>query len=167
MSIKDSTNDEEIIRIGTINSWAFKITIWCAPIFSAWMVKTVLTHDKSIGLHELRLSMLEHRSSGNTTQNVNVGAVEGMASREMDEAARARGHYLVADVATILRKSERAVTEMCASGKLPGAWRDKDSGSSPWKIPLSLLLGAADPPSGKQPQTAAVSGKHTPPEEEP
>ena len=167
MSIKDSTNDEEIVTLGTVNSWAFKIAIWCAPIFSLWMVNTVLTHDKNIGLHELRLSMLEHRSSGNTTQSVNVGSVESMASQEIDEAAKLRGYYLVSDVATILRKSERAVSDMCASGMMPGAWRDKDSGSSPWKIPLTLLLGATEQPSGKQPQTAAISGQLPQPEGEP
>jgi len=83
MSINDNS-DKEIVTLGTVNAWAFKIAIWCAPIFALWMVNTVLAHDKSIGLHELRLSMLEHRARGNTTQSINVGSVESMDSREIE-----------------------------------------------------------------------------------
>lgn len=107
----------------------------------------------------LRQMLDTMRASQKTSQRVDV-KVGAMAAEQSaaDRAAQARGYYLVSEVAGILRKDERTITQMCSDGKLTGAWRDKESGSSPWKIPLSLLLGVGDG-SGKQPLTAAIIRK--------
>lgn len=69
MSIMDA--DKEILTLGTVNGWAFKIAIWFAPIFAIWMTTKVLAHDTDIAVLKMQLAM---QSGGkNVSQSVNVG----------------------------------------------------------------------------------------------
>lgn len=133
MSIKDQDNNE-IVTLGTVNAWAFKIAIWFAPFFAVWIVNSVISHDKSIGLHELRLTMLEHRGGNSSvSQNVNVGSND---EKKKEDAAITRGYYTVGDVAEKLQKSERTVTDLCKNGLIKGAFQPE--GGRGWRIPLDF-----------------------------
>lgn len=69
MSIMEA-DQTEIIKLGTVHSWVFKISLWAMPIFSVWMVNTVLTHDRDIAVLKMQIAMQGH---GKVSQNVNVG----------------------------------------------------------------------------------------------
>lgn len=88
---------------------------------------------------------------------------EDKSSALNEEAARRRGYYLSSEVAAILKKSERSVTDMCARGDIPDAFQPE--GGRGWRIPLGFLLGAAreDEPGGRYPQISAASSKHPQP----
>lgn len=109
-------------------------------------------------LKQMVESLRDRHSSQSNNVDVKVGAMAG-PSAEIDQEAKRRGYYTTADVATLLKRAPRTVSEMFAAGRLPGAWRDEDSGSSPWKIPLTLMLGAGELADSNQPQTAAISRK--------
>lgn len=69
MSIMDDS-DKEILTLGTVNGWAFKIAIWFAPLFAVWMTTKVLAHDTEIAVLKMQISM---QGAGKVSQSVNVG----------------------------------------------------------------------------------------------
>lgn len=82
MSIMES-DQTEIIKLGTVHAWVFKISLWVMPVFSVWMVNTVLTHDRDIAVIKMQLAM---QSSGKVTQSVNVGQAKGEVEEQMTSA---------------------------------------------------------------------------------
>jgi len=62
--------NEEIIKLGTVHGWVFKISLWAAPLFFVWTVNTILAHDRDIAV--LKMQMTMHGLKG-VSQNVNVG----------------------------------------------------------------------------------------------
>ena len=49
MSINDQDGNE-IIRLGTVHAWAFKVALYFAPIFAVWLVVTIIRHDREIAV---------------------------------------------------------------------------------------------------------------------
>ena len=110
MSIQE--DNEEIVRIGTINSWAFKVTIWFAPIFSLWLTAKVLAHDTDIAVLKMQYSM-RGSDNGKVSQSVNVGQAK--------DAALAKGAttwLTTKDVAERQGITERTVLNYIESGMI-------------------------------------------------
>lgn len=109
MSIMEA-DQTEIIKLGTVHSWVFKISLWAMPIFSVWMVNTVLTHDRDIAVLKMQIVMQGH---GKVSQNVNVGSRDG---NEPPKTAR-----------TWLTTQELAEREGCDERIVP---KDSESGGT-------------------------------------
>lgn len=159
MSIEDSDGND-IVRLSGIWSLLLKIAIVLAPpvflTLIGWGTWITVQHFDL----RSRVALLEYvrdhgRASPEVSQNVNVGSAanDARAAALLDDAAARRGYYLASEVAKLLGKSERTITELCAKGAIPGATREAQGDSSPWRIPLDFQI------SGKLPQTAAVSSK--------
>lgn len=59
MSIEDS-NGREIVRLGTLHAWAFKIGLYAMPLGFAWLVNTISTDHTEIDRHDSRITYLEN-----------------------------------------------------------------------------------------------------------
>mgnify|MGYP000387935002 CR=1 FL=1 len=163
MSIKDH-QDEEIVSLpgfwDVLAKFAFAASVPVLLLGSSWAVwVTSMTFNNSARIQVLEyVNQHSGGKSGNQTTSVNVGSSDSVAS-EIDKAAEHRGYYLTSEAAKILRKSERSITSMCASGLIPDAVQPE--GGRGWRIPLGFLLGVgrADDLTNPQPLTSADSGK--------
>lgn len=109
MSIMD--DQEEIIRVGTINGWAFKIAIWFAPIFAIWMTTKVLAHDTDIAVLKMQFAM---QGGGKVSQSVNVGQTKDGKESQMT----AKTWLTTKDVAERESISERTVINYIENGMI-------------------------------------------------
>lgn len=111
MSIME--DNQEIVRIGTINGWAFRIAIWFAPIFSLWLVAKVLTHDTEIAVLKMQIAM--RGDNGKVSQSVKVGATDAEALAKEDSA---KTWLTTKDVAERQEVTEHTVTNWIADGMI-------------------------------------------------
>lgn len=172
---------DQLTKLATFSRWVVGAVV-SAALFCALVMWTLNDHGLRITrLEDANAKLLDLLNGQRTEQQVqrreldimrgskggasnsnNVDIkVNSMATEpDIDRTARTRGYYVTSEVAVLLKKSERAVTEMCASGRIQGAWQPENGRG--WHIPLgAFILGATDKDfdlSGKQPQTAAVSG---------
>lgn len=112
MSIME--DNEEIIKLGTVHGWVFKISLWAAPLFFVWTVNTILAHDRDIAV--LKMQMTMHGLKG-VSQNVNVGQHDKAAA----EAATARTWLTTKDVAAREKVDERTVLNYIEQGMIEPA----------------------------------------------
>lgn len=135
MSIMED-NGTEIIRVGTLNAWAFKVAIWIAPLFSIWLVSKVLAHDTEIAVLKMQIAMQSSGNKGSVSQNVNVGAAEA----EMVDSART--WLTVKEVAEREGVDERTILNYRARGQIvPEPEKDGKS----WRIAENFRI--IPPPS--------------------
>ena len=114
MSIIDEDTDS-VIKLGTIHAWIFKISLLVAPVFSVWMVTTILYHDREIAVLKMQVGMMNGGSSkGSVSQNVNVGK----ADTKPELATSARDYVTTADIAAKEKVTERAVIDWIAAGRI-------------------------------------------------
>jgi hypothetical protein len=111
VSITD--DQKEIIRLGTVHSWVFKIVLWGAPVFGLWAVNRIVDHDTQIAVLKMQVQMLSG-SGGSVSQNVNVGHAKDPAA----QLASARDYLTTAEVAEKEQVSERTVTQWITEGRL-------------------------------------------------
>ncbi len=131
MSIADN-DGQEIVRMGTVNAWAFKIAIWFAPIFSLWLVTKVLAHDTDIAVLKMQLAM--QNGGRAVSQNVNVGAADD-APLEADTSART--WLTTKEVAAREKVTERTVINYIERGMIePPPVRDGKA----WQIAQSFRI---------------------------
>ena len=109
MSIREE--QQEIVRIGTINAWAFRLTIWFAPIFAIFLTSRVLTHDTEIAVLKIQMAMQNTRGSG-VSQSVNVGQADKALAKT------GREYLTVAEVAKREGVAERTITDWIAKGRI-------------------------------------------------
>ena len=110
MSIQEEQGDE-IVKLGTVHAWAFKIAIWFAPIFAVWMVTKVMQHDTDIAVLKMQLSL---SSSGKgMSQSVNVGDSKAGAVE-----TTARTWLTTKEVAAREKIDERTVINFIAAGQI-------------------------------------------------
>lgn len=109
MSIMD--DQEEIIRVGTINGWAFKVAIWFAPIFAIWMTTKVLAHDTDIAVLKMQIAM---QGGGKVSQSVNVGQTKDGEESQMT----AKTWLTTKDVAQREGITERTVINYIENGMI-------------------------------------------------
>ena len=107
-------DNEEIIKLGTVHGWVFKISLWAAPLFFVWTVNTILAHDRDIAV--LKMQMTMHGLKG-VSQNVNVGQHDKAAA----EAATARTWLTTKDVAAREKVDERTVLNYIEQGMIEPA----------------------------------------------
>lgn len=93
------------------------------PIFSVWMVNTVLTHDRDIAVLKMQFAM----QGSKVSQSVNVGQTEA----ETLKATTAKTWLTTKDVATREGISERTVINYIENGMIEPT--PKKSGKS-WEI---------------------------------
>lgn len=110
MSIMEP-DQTEIIKLGTVHSWVFKISLWAMPIFSVWMVNTVLTHDRDIAVLKMQIAM---QGGGKVSQNVNVG----QAKDGKDAQMTAKTWLTTKDVAEREGITERTVINYIEHGMI-------------------------------------------------
>ena len=110
MSIMEP-DQTEIIKLGTVHSWVFKISLWVMPIFSVWMVNTVLTHDRDIAVLKMQIAM---QAAGKVSQSVNVGQSK---PGEVQEAS-AKTWLTTKDVAERENITERTVINYIENGMI-------------------------------------------------
>jgi hypothetical protein len=104
---------ESVIRLGTIHSWLFKISMWAAPIFFIWAVTAIMRHDTEIAVLKMQVAMMNSGGKGSVSQNVNVGKADG-AKAELT----ARDYVTTADIAAKEQVTERAVIDWIAAGRI-------------------------------------------------
>jgi hypothetical protein len=112
MSIME--HDEEIVTLGTVNGWAFRIAIWFAPIFAIWMTAKVLAHDTDIAVLKMQFSMRGDNSK--MSQSVNVGQ-----NKDATLAKGAKTWLTTKDVAERQGITERTVLNYIESGMIDPA----------------------------------------------
>ena len=139
MSIMDAEGNE-IIRVGTLNAWAFKIAIWSAPLFSVWLVSKVLTHDTDIAVLKMQLAISGSRGNA-MTNSVNVGAAGEAETLE----ASARTWLTTREVAEREGCDERTVINYIAAGQIEPA--PVKVGKS-WQIAETFRIVPKDSESG-------------------
>lgn len=112
-----STDDpDSIIRLGTIHSWLFRISLWVAPIFSLWAISTIVRHDTDIAVLKMQITMMQASSGGKgVSQSVNVGQTKDDQTELVDTA---RDYVTTADIAAREHVSERAVVEWINEGRI-------------------------------------------------
>lgn len=108
-------DNEEIIKLGTVHGWVFKISLWAAPLFFVWTVNTILAHDRDIAV--LKMQMTMHGLKG-VSQNVNVGQHDKAAQ---EAAATARTWLTTKDVAVREKIDERTVLNYIEQGMIEPA----------------------------------------------
>ncbi len=113
MSIEDTTSSDSIIKLGTIHSWLFKISMWAAPIFFIWAVKAIMRHDTEIAVLKMQVVMMQGGGKGSVSQNVNVGKADA-AETELTS----RDYVTTADIAAKEQVTERAVIDWIAAGRI-------------------------------------------------
>ena len=111
MSIMDDS-DKEIVTLGTVNGWVFKIAIWFAPLFAVWMTTKVLAHDTEIAVLKMQISM---QGAGKVSQSVNVGQHDKAAQ---EAATTARTWLTTKDVAAREKIDERTVLNYIEQGMI-------------------------------------------------
>lgn len=107
--------NEEIIKLGTVHGWVFKISLWAAPLFFVWTVNTILAHDRDIAV--LKMQMTMHGLKG-VSQNVNVGQHDKDLG---GSAATARTWLTTKDVAAREKVDERTVLNYIEQGMIEPA----------------------------------------------
>jgi len=113
MSIIEEDSNSKI-TLGTVHAWIFKISLLVCPFFAAWMVTTVLMHDREIAVLKMQVVMMQSGNKGSVSQNVNVGK----ADAKPEVANSARDYVTTADIAAQEKVSERAVLDWIAAGKI-------------------------------------------------
>jgi hypothetical protein len=106
-------DSESVIRLGTIHSWLFKISMWAAPIFFIWAVTAIMRHDTEIAVLKMQVAMMNSGGKGSVSQNVNVGKADD-AKAELT----ARDYVTTADIAAKEQVTERAVIDWIAAGRI-------------------------------------------------
>lgn len=124
MSIMD--DNQEIIKLGTVHGWVFKISLWAAPLFFVWTVNTILAHDRDIAVMKMQIAM-QSGGKGNISNSINMGSAE--ADTEMVDSART--WLTTKDVATREGCDERTVLNYIARGQIV-PMPEKDGKS--WRI---------------------------------
>ena len=125
--------DREIVTLGTVNGWAFKLAIWFAPIFAIWMVTKVLAHDTDIAVLKMQMAM---RSDGNkVSQSVNVGQAKDAAGALVKDSAKT--WLTTKDVAAREGVTERTVINYIQRGMIEPA--PVQNGQS-WEIAESFRI---------------------------
>jgi hypothetical protein len=104
-------DQEEIIRVGTINGWVFKIAIWFAPLFAVWMTTKVLAHDTEIAVLKMRMNM---HDGGKVSLSVNVGQTKEGKESQMT----AKTWLTTKDVAEREGITERTVINYIENGMI-------------------------------------------------
>ena len=122
MSIMD-TDQQEIVTLGTVNGWAFKLAIWFAPIFAIWITTKVLEHDTDIAVLKMQFAM----QGSKVSQSVNVGQTKDGKESQMT----AKTWLTTKDVATREGISERTVINYIENGMIEPT--PKKNGKS-WEI---------------------------------
>jgi len=112
MSIIDESSDS-VIKMGTVHSWLFKISLWAAPIFFLWAVAAIVRHDTEIAVLKMQIVMMQSGGKG-VSQNVNVGK----ATTTPELADTARDYVTTAEIATREKVTERAVLDWIAEGRI-------------------------------------------------
>jgi hypothetical protein len=107
-------DSQSVIRLGTIHSWLFKISMWGAPIFFVWAVTAIMRHDTDIAVLKMQITMMQSGGKGSVSQSVNVGKAE--AKPEL--ANSARDYVTTADIAKQEQVTERAVIDWIAAGRI-------------------------------------------------
>ena len=105
---------ESVIRLGTIHSWLFKISMWAAPIFFIWAVTSIMRHDTEIAVLKMQIAMIQSGGKGSVSQNVNVGKSDAKP-RLVDTS---RDYVTTADVAAREKVTERAVIDWISAGRI-------------------------------------------------
>ncbi len=108
MSITD--DQKEIVSLGTVHGWIFKVSLWLAPLCAVWLVSKVMAHDTDIAVLKMQIMM----GGKGVSQNVNVG----QAVEEAAEVVSARDYLTTADIAAREKVSERTVTQWITEGRL-------------------------------------------------
>ena len=111
MSIMD--DNQEIIKLGTVHGWVFKISLWAAPLFFVWTVNTILAHDRDIAVMKMQIAM-QSGGKGNISNSINMGSAE--ADTEMVDSAKT--WLTTKDVATREGCDERTVLNYIAAGQI-------------------------------------------------
>jgi len=138
------TDQTEVIKLGTVHAWVFKISLWVMPVFSVWMVNTVLTHDREIAVIKMQLAM---QSSGKVTQSVNVGQAKSLLDEQM---ASAKTWLTTKDVAEREGITERTVLNYIENGMIEPTPRKNGKA---WVIASHFRIVPNDSESwGKMPQ---------------
>ena len=106
-------DSESVIRLGTIHSWLFKISMWAAPIFFIWAVTAIMRHDTEIAVLKMQVAMMNSGGKGSVSQNVNGGKADD-AKAELT----ARDYVTTADIAAKEQVTERAVIDWIAAGRI-------------------------------------------------
>ena len=141
MSIMD--DQEEIIRVGTINGWAFKVAIWFAPIFAIWMTTKVLAHDTDIAVLKMQIAM---QGGGKVSQSVNVGQAKDGKESQMT----AKTWLTTKDVAEREGITERTVINYIENGMIEPTPRKNGKA---WEIAANFRIVPHDSEScGEMPQ---------------
>lgn len=136
-------DQEEIIRVGTINGWAFKVAIWFAPIFAIWMTTKVLAHDTDIAVLKMQIAM---QGGGKVSQNVNVG----QAKDGKDAQMTAKTWLTTKDVAEREGITERTVINYIEHGMIEPTPRKNGKA---WEIAANFRIIPNDSEScGEMPQ---------------
>jgi hypothetical protein len=110
MSIME--DQQEIVRVGTINAWAFKVAIWFAPIYAVFLTTKVLTHDTEIAVLKIQMAMRDNTRGSGVSQNVNVGQSDKALAKS------GRDYLTVAEVATAEGVAERTITDWISKGRI-------------------------------------------------
>jgi len=115
MSIVDDSSDS-VIKLGTVHSWIFRISLYLAPLFFLWAVTSIMKHDTEIAVLKMQVVMMQSSGGGKgaVSQNVNVGKATPPA--EMVESAR--DYVTTADIAAKEQVTERAVLDWIAAGRI-------------------------------------------------
>lgn len=107
--------NEEIIKLGTVHGWVFKISLWAAPLFFVWTVNTILAHDRDIAVLKMQMTM---QGLKGVSQNVNVG----QRDKDLGAAATtARTWLTTKDVAAREKVDERTVLNYIEQGMIEPA----------------------------------------------
>jgi hypothetical protein len=107
-------DSESVIRLGTIHSWLFKISMWAAPIFFIWAVTAIMRHDTEIAVLKMQIAMMQGGGKGSVSQNVNVGKAD--AKTGLVETSR--DYVTTADIAKQEQVTERAVIDWISAGRI-------------------------------------------------
>ncbi len=105
--------NEEMIILGTVHSWVFKISLWAAPLFFVWSVKTILVHDRDIAVLKMQVAM---QGTKGISQSVNVGQDDKAAAE-----ASAKTWLTTKDVAAREKVDERTVLNYIEQGMIEPA----------------------------------------------
>jgi hypothetical protein len=104
--------NEEIIKLGTVHGWVFKISLWAAPLFFVWTVNTILAHDRDIAVLKMQMTM---QGLKGISQSVNVGQHDKAAA---ETATTARTWLTTKDVAAREKIDERTVLNYIEQGMI-------------------------------------------------
>jgi hypothetical protein len=136
-------DQQEIVTLGTVNGWAFKLAIWFAPIFAIWMTTKVLAHDTDIAVLKMQIAM---QGGGKVSQSVNVG----QAKDGKDAQMTAKTWLTTKDVAEREGITERTVINYIEHGMIEPTPRKNGKA---WEIAEHFRIVPNDSEScGEMPQ---------------